>query len=166
MQNPQRRDDVGDFRDGEQAAEAHHLDRDAPRLDGCAQHGKLGALAAEHRDVGRSDTSLTVVGPRLAVRGGAGGKGDEAADPFGYPVRLGGHRLRERTGHLAAIGPARWRHQPRHIRGLSTQSLLQCARRVEHPAGVAEAGRQQPDLHRGRSSRAASGPARGDGEVP
>ena len=96
----------------------------------------------------------------------AGGEGEQDGDPFGYPVRLGGHRLGERAGHLAPASSGRGRPQPRHIRGLCAQAFLQRGGRVKHPAGVAEAGGQQPDLGRARSTRPPAGPARGDGEVP
>ncbi len=69
MQHPQGRDDVGHLRDGEQPAQADHLDRDAAGLERGPQRGELGALAAQDRDVAWVHAVLTAVRPRLAVRG-------------------------------------------------------------------------------------------------
>ena len=137
VQHPQGGHDVGDLGDGEQPAEADHLDRDPLRLDRRAQQGELGTLAAEHGDVGGVDAQPV---PGLAVGCDAGGQPEQPGDLFAYPAGLRGGGVEQRADHRAAPGPLRGCHQPGHLGHLVPQVPLDHRGGVEHLAGVAEAG--------------------------
>ena len=153
MQHPQGRDHVGHLGDGEQPAQADHFDRDPARLDGGPQHRELGPLAAEHRHVRCPQARAAGRRPAIPVRGRLR---RQVQQPFNLrrdPCRLVRRGFQQGADHAPPPGPSRWRHQPRHQRRLRPQSLLQRGGCVQDPFGVAEAGRQLPDL--GRAGAAA-----------
>ncbi len=150
VQHPQSRDDVGHLGDVEQPAEPDHLDRDPARLDGGAQHRELGPLAAEHGDVGRADAGAVVLGPGVPVRGRARRQVQQPLDPCRDPGRLVRRGVQQGADHPPPPGPPRGRDQPRHLRRLGAQPLLQGGGGVQHAPGVAEAGGQRQTGPAGR----------------
>ncbi len=162
MQHPQRRHHVLHLGHDEQAAEPHHLDRNPARLDGPPQRHELRSLPAQHRDVRRPHPGRPPVRPRLPVRRaarlGREQRGDLPGDPFG----LVQHRVEQGADDGPPVCPVRAGHQPRHVRGLVPQVLLDSGRGVEHPCGVPEAGRQQQHRRRTRGRRGPERPDPGD----
>ncbi len=154
MQHPQGGDDVGDLGDGEQPAQADHLDRHPTLLDRSAQQRELGALAAEHGDVGRLDGEAV---PGLAVGREPGRDGDQVCDLFRHPAGFGGGGFQQGAHDRAAPRPARRRHQPGHLGHLIPQVPLDHRGDVEHLSGVAEAGGELGDLGRVRPGRELAG---------
>ncbi len=148
MHHPQRRDDVGDLRHGQQAAEADYLDRNPALLQGRPQRGELAPLAAQNGDVARTQRIGPALRPPAAVRRDTRRQAQQHGDLARRPVRLVGCGLQQGADHLTAAGPVRRRDQPRHLGRQRAQILLNCGCRIQDPAGVAEAGGQQPHRRR------------------
>ncbi len=99
MHHAQGGDDVADLGHEHEPAQADDLDGDPSFLQGLAQHGELGTLAAQHRDVAGSDPAVGpgtrfTVGPGDAVRGRPGATGltrsgaQVGVEAAGDPLRL------------------------------------------------------------------------------
>ncbi len=162
MQYPQRGHHVLHLGYHQQAAQADHLDRDAAALDGTPQRHELRSFPAQHGDVARPHPGRTPVGPRPPVRGAARLGREQRGDLPGHPFRLVEHRVEQGTGHRAALGPVRARHQPGHVRGLVPQVLLDGGGGVEDPRGVPEAGREHQHGRGAGGGRGADRPDPGD----
>ena len=148
VQHPQGGDDVAHLGHLDEPAQPDDLDGDAALLQRVADHGELGAFAAQHRDVAVAERPPGLLfGPGQAVGRGVPVRRlpQRQVDLLGDPGGLLGLGAQQGAGDPAPADARRPRVEHGDVLGLGAQRLGDALGDLQHPFAVAEAGGQLAD---------------------